>query len=327
MPKFTIFTTTYRRPHLLRRLYRSLCAQTNKDFVWLVVNDEQDGETEKVIHECQAEDLISINFVQQPHQGKTAAMLKGFQLVETPYMIDIDDDDELMPNAVETFMQAWKDIETKGLRHIGMVCALSQNEKGTKLKPKRASEDGIFWDTDYTKQEWTRHDPFEAIISRRTDVIRDLTLFDDQGKWLRDQVTLVLESVYWNRVARHWDSRYLNTVLRIYHEESPQRQSVEKFAEQKCINYVFSLYVLLNELKGKYFENPKQTIKYTAEYMACGFASKYPMKQLLRVLESDTVKNLAVVISPFAWVVGSYFRCKNFQNGKEKNVNEQNKYK
>lgn len=308
MHSLTIFTTTYHRPVCLKRLYLSLLEQTNKDFEWLVVADDTDEQTSNTVMQFCEEKLLDIIFIQQQHQGKTKAMINGFSRIQTPYMIDIDDDDELKPEAVEVFASEWKRIEEMHQDDIGMVCAMSENERGEIVGKISAKTISISYDTDYVTQEWTNNRHAEYIISRKVETIKDLSLFDDDGKWLRDRVTLVLESVYWNRMARKWKTRYLPDVLRVYHTESNARLSVNPFNEEKCYNYVFSIYVMLNELKGRYNENLRQTIKYIAEYMVCGMALGLPMTRLVGTLDSRGLRIFSCVLLPLTWFVGIAFR-------------------
>jgi len=39
MKQITIFTPTYNRAYCLGQCYESLVKQTNKDFVWLIIDD------------------------------------------------------------------------------------------------------------------------------------------------------------------------------------------------------------------------------------------------------------------------------------------------
>ena len=39
MPTLTIFTPAYNRAHTIGRTYESLCRQTCKDFLWLIIDD------------------------------------------------------------------------------------------------------------------------------------------------------------------------------------------------------------------------------------------------------------------------------------------------
>ena len=45
MSYLTIFTPTYNRGYLLHDLYRSLVEQTNKEFEWLIIDDESTDNT------------------------------------------------------------------------------------------------------------------------------------------------------------------------------------------------------------------------------------------------------------------------------------------
>ena len=124
-------------------------------------------------------------------------------------------------------------------------------------------------DSDYITMEWTRGCAAEYIISRRTATVADAALFDDRGTWLADQVVNVRESVYWNRLARRWNTRYLYQPLRIYHTAGALRLSAQRFDRQKCVDYAFSNYVMLRELRGRWHENCRTTLKYMAEWVYC----------------------------------------------------------
>ena len=47
--KFTIFTPTYNRKELLKKLYVSLQNQTFKDFEWLIVDDGSNDGTNELV--------------------------------------------------------------------------------------------------------------------------------------------------------------------------------------------------------------------------------------------------------------------------------------
>ena len=51
MKEITIFTPTYNRLYSMKRLYRSLINQTNKDFIWLIVDDGSTDKTEEYVRE------------------------------------------------------------------------------------------------------------------------------------------------------------------------------------------------------------------------------------------------------------------------------------
>lgn len=129
LPAFTIFTITYQRTAELGRLFASLCRQTCKDFVWLIVSDEANDATRQAVDQWRGQADFDIDYVELAHRGKTRAMREGFRHVHTPLMIDIDDDDELMPHCVAVFKEAWQAVERQGRADIGMINALSVDDE------------------------------------------------------------------------------------------------------------------------------------------------------------------------------------------------------
>ena len=78
----TVFTPTYNRAHLLRRLYGSLCEQTvlksglSHPFEWVVVDDGSTDNTEELMQTIFAEQKISVNYIKKTNGGKHTA-IKG----------------------------------------------------------------------------------------------------------------------------------------------------------------------------------------------------------------------------------------------------------
>ena len=304
--RFTVFTTAYNRPDELKRLYASLLEQTYRDFTWLIVDDSTDNQVRGVVEGFIREGRINIQYHQQAHKGRYWAQKTGFALVDTPYMVDIDDDDELTDDCLEILAQEWKRIEEEGRSDIGVVCGLCVDKDGKVLSYHDAHP---FFDTNYIELEWRQKRPSENLISRKLEVIKNVDIFCDEGKWLADQVTLVRESVLWNRVARKYNTRYVNHPMRVYHTESTNRLSTPVFDQQKCIDYVYSNGTLLNELRDRLWENPKDLVKYVAEYVACGAAIRISFKDLVAHLEGLTLKTIAILLYPAGLIVGKRLLC------------------
>lgn len=130
LPAFTLFTITYQRTAELGRLFASLCRQTRKDFVWLIVSDETNDATRQAVDQWREQADFDICYVELTHGGKTRAMREGFRHVRTPLIIDIDDD-ELVPHCVAVFKEAWQAVERQGRADIGMINALSVDDEGS----------------------------------------------------------------------------------------------------------------------------------------------------------------------------------------------------
>ena len=218
-------------------------------------------------------------------------------------MVDIDDDDELTEDCLEVLAKEWERVEKERRKDIGVICGLCVDEEGHVVS---YHDERPFFDTNYIKLEWKQKRPSENLISRKLEVINNVDIFCDEGKWLADQVSLVRESVLWNRVARKYNTRYVSYPMRVYHTESTNRLSTQIFDQQKCIDYVYSNCVLLNELRDRLWENPKDMVKYVAEYVACGAAIGIRFKELVAHLEGLTLKTIAILLYPAGLLVGKW---------------------
>jgi len=128
MKTLTIFTPSYNRAHLLPRLYESLLAQTSQDFLWLVVDDGSQDETQDLIQRFIAEQKIEIRYVYQENQGMHGAHNLAYESITTELNTCIDSDDFMPPRAVELIVDFWKSLgDTKAL--VGMA-GLDQDMKG-----------------------------------------------------------------------------------------------------------------------------------------------------------------------------------------------------
>ena len=115
----TIFTPTYNRKTFLITAYRYLLSQTNKNFVWLIVDDGSSDGTEEMIHQWIAEGQLQIEYVYQQNGGKMRAHNRGVGLCRTELFVCVDSDDYLVEDAVENILKMWENRKKKDL--AGMV--------------------------------------------------------------------------------------------------------------------------------------------------------------------------------------------------------------
>lgn len=153
---FSVFTTAYNRPDELKRLYASLLKQTYLDFTWLIVDDSTHDQVKGVVEEFIREGRISIRYYKQEHRGRYWAQKTGFALVDTPYMVDIDDDDELTEDCLEVLAREWEKIEKEGRKDIGVICGLSVDERGHVVS---YHDERPFFDTNLLIWNGKRSDP------------------------------------------------------------------------------------------------------------------------------------------------------------------------
>lgn len=111
----TIFTPTYNREKTLPRVYDSLLNQTDKRFIWLIIDDGSTDNTKELVNRWIKENKLEIEYHFKENGGKHTAIRLAYQLADAKYLLGIDSDDELTPIAVEIFRKEWKKLEDAGL--------------------------------------------------------------------------------------------------------------------------------------------------------------------------------------------------------------------
>ena len=100
--KITVFTPTYNRALLLRRLFESLIKQTVYGFEWLVVDDESTDNTKTLFDEINNTNTpFPVRYFVQKHGGKHRAINLALKQAKGSYFFIVDSDDWLPENAIE----------------------------------------------------------------------------------------------------------------------------------------------------------------------------------------------------------------------------------
>ena len=108
-PTLTVFTCTYNRAHTIGRTYESLCRQTCKDFIWLVVDDGSIDNTGELVKQWQIKDNdFEIQYTYKENGGLHTGYNKAIELMDTELCVCIDSDDWMPDNAVEIIINSWK---------------------------------------------------------------------------------------------------------------------------------------------------------------------------------------------------------------------------
>lgn len=100
----TVFTPTYNRAYCLHQLYNSLIAQTNPDFIWMIIDDGSSDSTQELVQSWIEENKIAIDYIFQKNQGMHGAHNTAYQNISTELNVCIDSDDFMPANAIELIL-------------------------------------------------------------------------------------------------------------------------------------------------------------------------------------------------------------------------------
>ena len=110
VPLVTVFTPAYKTGEKIMRPFDSLRAQKHSNWEWVIIDDsDDDGETFKMLSDLAARDSRIRLFKEHRHSGCIGRVKKNAcMLAEGDYLVELDHDDELTPNALELIVNAYK---------------------------------------------------------------------------------------------------------------------------------------------------------------------------------------------------------------------------
>ena len=117
--KLTVFTPTYNRAHLLRRLYESLVTQSCNDFEWLVIDDGSTDFTRSLVEGFIREGRIDIRYIYKENGGLYTGYNTAYANIDSELCVCIDSDDFMPENAVEIILDTWRSRGSN--RYAGLI--------------------------------------------------------------------------------------------------------------------------------------------------------------------------------------------------------------
>ena len=261
VPAVSVFTATYNRAHVLHRPYESLKRQTVRGFEWVVVDDGSSDETPELLRRWQTEADFPITWYRYDrNRGVSAATNSGLQLVLGEYVCNLDSDDALLDDAMETiahfrertgidsipsvYQMAFRCVDQSG----ALVGRLNEDaRKSLKDETVRSS-----FKTAYYRLGMS----FDWIMVSKIPIARTREFVElTNSEHCPESVTLKhfsdrYETIYVNRPA-----------LRYFRNDGEDRLSARArssvmVARQPRGNYLRALGVLNGDI-GYFFDNPK----------------------------------------------------------------------
>lgn len=183
----TIFTPTYNRAYCLKEAYDSLLRQTNKNFVWLIVDDGSTDNTEEIIHNWIEDGKLDIEYVFQDNAGKMAAHNAAAKLCKTELFVCLDSDDQMTDTAVEEIISFWNKHKDDRNDLLGIIAPKTIiNEVGEIIRTPRIPENIIYSTGSGLYQKGYRG---ETAMVFRTDILRSYPFPVQEGEKFISEVS------------------------------------------------------------------------------------------------------------------------------------------
>ena len=128
IPQITVFTPTYNRAYILHQCYEALKRQTNKNFIWLIIDDGSTDNTYNLVKGWIEEGIIDIDYHKQENLGMHGAHNTAHKLLKTELCIGCDSDDYLMDDCIERVLNLWNTKSNDNHSGVIGLCANTQNK-------------------------------------------------------------------------------------------------------------------------------------------------------------------------------------------------------
>lgn len=204
MNKFlTIITPTYNRVNNLKKLYETLCIQTNKDFIWLVIDDGSQDDTYKYFNTIVNDKIIDIKYIRKENGGKHTALNTAFDNLITDLFLVVDSDDKLTTNAVEEIYIYHNKYKKDKIGGFVFLRGYSEDESIT-IKFKQDEFKGNYIKDIINKQP----------AGDRVEVFYSCLIKENRFPIFENE-KFIGEGYFWNRISKNYDLVFLNKIIYI----------------------------------------------------------------------------------------------------------------
>jgi glycosyltransferase involved in cell wall biosynthesis len=201
-PLFSITMATYNRSHLLTRAIESVLRQSYRNFELIIVDDASTDSTEAISKSFN--DSRIIYYKHEQNRGVLAARNKAFDLAKGHYTAILDDDDELLPEALDIAVNEFMKLSAEGVRMLWF----------DRLDFERKQRSGHV----SVKEGYLN---YEDLLCHRTQgdfwVVLERSLLGNSDRF--DERLWGYEGYLWMRLNRRCKSYYVPKILYINHRE------------------------------------------------------------------------------------------------------------
>ena len=289
--KLTVFTPAYNRAHTLPRAFEALKKQSDKRFVWLIVDDGSTDNTREVVEDFRKEDCgFKIEYVYKENGGMHTAHNLAYKLIKTELNTCIDSDDTIGDEAVGKILDLWEkngSDEFAGI--VGFDTDFDGNVIGTRF-PENLKKTTL---GAYYKNGGSG----DKKLVYRTDVVKKYPPYPEyEGEKL-----VPLGSLY-TLIDQDYELLVLDEALcRVEYQPDGSGASIFRQYRQSPKGFAYSRIIRM-----KYSDSFKERATGAIHYISsCIFAREK------HFLKKSPKKLLTVLMIPFGVLLNIYIRIKN----------------
>jgi glycosyltransferase involved in cell wall biosynthesis len=293
-PLFTVFTASYNRAHTIHRVFDSLCAQTIRDFEWLVVDDGSIDNTAALIEAWTETVDFPIRYFRQEHSGKHVARNLAVREARGRFFALVDSDDALVPNALERVSAIWDDIPAEMKSSFCGVLGLCKNQHGEIIGDLFPASP---FDSKLAERKYVHRIRGEKWGSSLTKIERTFLFPEISG------TQFVPEGMVHLELEKHYKNRAVNEVFRIYYVDDADTGATltkrRSLADNAPGRFCYYAYLLDNQLEY-FFRSPMPFLRAAVMLPITAWFSGQSLRRALVSVQKRMAKALVLLALPFA---------------------------
>ena len=243
-PLITVITPVYNRRATIQRTMDSVEAQTFRSIEYIIIDDGSSEAIDDIVDTYMQMSKLPVMFIKKENGGVHTARNIGFRKARGTLVLNIDSDDELLPEACDVFWNTWTSIPIHIRKECGQIKAQCKNQNG--IITGAVFPEGI---NEWPIEKARKHFSLSAGEQHgcRSAAIMKSNLFPEP-----DGVTFVTENIIWVPMEQKYRSWGLNDVVRIYHTEGDDHISTSlnatrrKVTLQDCRNTYWNVTYMAN---------------------------------------------------------------------------------
>lgn len=258
-PLVSIFTCVYNRADKIHRVFESMKAQTYRNIEHVIVDDGSTDNVGELIERYKSEVSFPVRILTKPNGGKHTATNMAWDNCRGEYIVQLDSDDELLPDAIQNLVglldNVPEDQRDEYWCYVGRCI--------TQISPAMEGEpypDNI---NSLSKEEAAMIDKQvggEKIGLMSAKALNGVRFPEPAG------VKFVPEGVVWEPMNSKYRSWYSNQIVRKYYVNEGDNLSHQKISRQMITNKVWSCRWQLENMRKYKTKGFKCLIPYCIGY-------------------------------------------------------------
>ena len=293
-PILTVFTPAYNRADLLTRCYESMCKQTNKNFIWMIVDDGSTDNTREISESWVKNTKdFQVIYIYKENGGLHTAYNTAIANIDTELCVCIDSDDFMPDNAVGMILDFWeKNGSDKYAGIVGLDFDMDGNVIGDMLPDiKSVNLIGLFTGK------------YNIVNGDRTNVVRTelykkyapMKVFKGEKNFNPHYMHL--------QISEEYDFLVLNENLRfVDYQETGMTNSMLKQYRSSPNSFA--------EIRKLYLSFKDTSLKFKIKHSIHLASSCILAKKTMSSIKDNPYKLLSVIALPFGFALSLIVRCK-----------------